>query len=291
MTGVLGASRSAARWGPGGHAAAVSITLDNLGEAMDLSIGTWPEGRPVGRHHSVTEVLPRILDLLRREGVSCTYFVEGWSAEVYPEVLRRLDDAGHEIALHGWRHEHWPALTSRRLESQLISRGMASMRAHGVDLRGFRPPGGVLTPWSVDLLGDNGFTYVSPAGRRAGLIDGLVALPFRWTAIDAYYFFDAFAPLRRMLGDPAGTLPPERLVAGVEQALDEVAAAGGCLSLLFHPFLEDHPDRFEAMAHIVGLIAGRDDIWCAPCAQHADWALEHRELLSHAPQLDEASWQ
>jgi peptidoglycan/xylan/chitin deacetylase (PgdA/CDA1 family) len=283
-----GSTRSG--WGSDGRAAAVSVTFDNLGEAMELATGTWPPGAPTGRHHSVTEVLPRILELLDAEGVRCTYFVEGWSAGVYPEAVRRLTEHDHEVAYHGWRHEHWSDLPSADAERALIARGVAAMREHGVQLRGFRPPGGTLTPWTTGILREHGFTYVSPAGRTAAPLDGMVALPFRWTAIDAYYFLDTFGSLRRAFGDGAGTLRPERLLAGVRQALDDVLTTGGYLSLLFHPFLQADPAHFDAMAEVVAGVAAHPDIWCAPCGAHAQWALEHRERLPANPGLDERSW-
>jgi hypothetical protein len=118
-----------------------------------------------------------------------------------------------------------------------------------------------------------------------------VALPFRWTAIDAYYLFDAFAPLRRDLGDGDAPLSPERMVTGFERALQDVIENGGACSLLFHPFLQREPDHFEAMATIVEAVAGNTDLWCAPCAEHANWALARRERLPANPQLDERSWQ
>jgi peptidoglycan/xylan/chitin deacetylase (PgdA/CDA1 family) len=236
-------------------------------------------------------VLPRILQVLDRERVRCTYFAEGWSAERYPDALRALAERGHEVGYHGWRHEHWRDIGSRELERDLIARGVATMRQRGIQLRGFRPPGGTLTPWTLELLREHGFAYVSPAARRAALLDGLVALPFRWTAIDAYYFFDAFAPLRREFGDPADPLPPERLVDGVERALEDVVRTGGYLSLLFHPFLEAVEERFAAMASVIAMVGDHPDVWCAPCAEHAAWALENRDVLPGDPQLDERSWQ
>jgi len=285
------AATPATGWGPDGRRAAVSLTFDNLGEAMEVAIGAWPQDAPVGRHYSVTEVLPKVLDLLDAQGVRCTYFAEGWSADVYPEALRALTERGHEVAYHGWRHEHWVGITDRDVERDLVARGVASMREMGIELRGFRPPGGVLTPWTLEILREHGFTYVSPAGQQAGIVDGLVALPFRWTAIDAYYLFDAFAPLRRELGDSEAPLSPDRMVTGFEDAIQDVVAAGGAVSLLFHPFLQRQPDHFEAMARIIEAVVGNADLWCAPCVEHANWALADRDRLPGTPQLDERSWQ
>lgn len=281
---------SRGRWGPGGQAAAVSITFDNLGEAMDLSLGTWPKEEPTGRHYSAVEVLPRILDLLKHEGLHSTYFVEGWSADVYPDVIRALHEAGHELGCHGWRHEHWSDLPNRETEATLVSRAVETIRGHGVELHGFRPPGGELNGWTAAVLREHGFEYVSPAGRRVAPIGGLVALPFRWKAIDAYYFFDAFAPLRASCGDPDDTLPPSRFIAGVRQVLDELIATEGYVSLLFHPFLQADEAHFAAMQQIIETVARHADIWCATCAEHADWVLRHPELLAANPELETTSW-
>jgi peptidoglycan/xylan/chitin deacetylase (PgdA/CDA1 family) len=42
-----------------------------------------------------------MLDTLRDKGLRTTFFVLGWWAERQPEILRRIDDEGHEIASHG----------------------------------------------------------------------------------------------------------------------------------------------------------------------------------------------
>jgi peptidoglycan/xylan/chitin deacetylase (PgdA/CDA1 family) len=280
------------RWGPDAKAAAVSITFDNLGEAMDLAIGAWPEHEPVGHHYSVRQVLPKVLATLDDLGVRCTYFAEGWSADVYPDALHDLAAAGHEIGYHGWRHEHWPRIDSRELEAELILRGTRKMAEHGITVRGFRPPGGVMTAWTLELMRAHGLSYISPAGTRAGILDGTIAaLPFRWKAIDAYYFFEAFAPLRRALGDPEGVLAPERFTSELDRTLQTLIAENGYLSLLFHPFLLNQPERLDAMRHIIATVLDHDDIWCAPCIDHATWMLEVSPEKAAAPELDERSWQ
>ena len=76
------------KW-PHGAKAAVSFTMDNLGEAQDVNRGLWPADRPVGTDASVREQLPRILDLLDRHGIRATYFAEAWSLGPYADVARR----------------------------------------------------------------------------------------------------------------------------------------------------------------------------------------------------------
>jgi polysaccharide deacetylase family protein (PEP-CTERM system associated) len=47
----------------------------------------------------------RILSLLAANNSRATFFTLGWIAERYPEVVRRIVQAGHELASHGYAHQ------------------------------------------------------------------------------------------------------------------------------------------------------------------------------------------
>jgi peptidoglycan/xylan/chitin deacetylase (PgdA/CDA1 family) len=197
-------------------AASVSVTFDNLGEASEMEAGTWPDDAPTGQHFSVVEKLPLVLDLLDRHGVTATFFVEGLNAEMYPDAVREIAARGHEIGLHAWRHEQWGQLEPQR-ERELLERGTEAMRGLGLEVVGFRPPGGKLTDQSIELLRELDYLYVSPEGERAGVVDGLAVLPFRWELVDAYLYGNGKSP--------------DELV----KALDE--HGDGHLTMILHPFL------------------------------------------------------
>jgi peptidoglycan/xylan/chitin deacetylase (PgdA/CDA1 family) len=221
----------------------VCITFDNLGDASDPERGRW------------RETLPRILRVLPAARVRATFFVEGVNAELYPEVLRELADAGHEVALHGWEHEPWAGLEPAA-ERSLLERGVEALDALGLRPVGFRPPGGGLTSVSAQLLRELGFSYVSPqAGEEA---PGLAVLPFRWPLVDALYYLPHFAARReRELGTPDAQ-PPARLRETVAQAL----AGAGTVVPVFHAFLADTDERFAVIRDVLALAAG-----AAPCRE------------------------
>jgi peptidoglycan/xylan/chitin deacetylase (PgdA/CDA1 family) len=218
--------------------AAVALTFDNLGEVTALERGEWPRDAPLGRHWSVTTALPRILDALAETGVQATFFVEGLNAELYPDTLRAIAAAGHEVGLHGWRHEPWAELEPAR-ERALLERGVERFGALGLRPVSFRPPGGGLTEATIPLLRELGFEYVSPAGEETFDEDGITVIPFRWELVDAWYYLPTFD----------GPPEPSAFRAAVMDALD----AGGDVTLIFHPFLLDSDERFdvllEAIAH------------------------------------------
>jgi peptidoglycan/xylan/chitin deacetylase (PgdA/CDA1 family) len=245
--------------------AAISVTFDNLGEASDLERGWWPEDEPLGHHYSVTEALPRVLSALDCAGLRATFFVEGLNTELYPDTLRSLDAAGHEVACHGWRHERWGSLDAGA-ERASLERSVRGMRSLGLEPCGFRPPGGELTASSPALLRELGFAYCSPAlGAEAG---GFPVLPFRWELLDAYHYLPHFADRR---GSPE-PLPPARLRETLLAELDATARAGGFLALLFHPFLCDTDERVEVLGDALARVRELVDtgaVRCAPCRDFA----------------------
>lgn len=52
------------------------------------------------------EYIPRMLDILDEHNVKITYFAGGTWVEDFPDLLRKMDQAGHEIGSHGYSHPH-----------------------------------------------------------------------------------------------------------------------------------------------------------------------------------------
>jgi peptidoglycan/xylan/chitin deacetylase (PgdA/CDA1 family) len=283
----------APHWDDHGATAAVSVTFDNLGEAAEIERGSWPDDQPRGEHFSVVELLPKVLEMLERHGLAATFFVEGLNAEIYPDALLEMKSAGHELALHAWSHEQWRDLGAER-ERELLGRARRAMDALSAGVSGFRPPGGLLTDATPDLLVENGFRYCSPAGDRAGIAGGLAVLPFRWRLIDAYFYLPHFSALRERHGDPGEPMQPAALRDALPDALDEHAAAGGHLALIFHPFLlsigDEAMEALDAVLAHVSELSRRGSLRYLRMDEAATWMLDHPEWFGESPQLDTASW-
>ena len=63
--------------------------------------------------------LPRILSLLDEEAIAASFYVPGWVAERWPDEVKRIADAGHEIGHHGYLHEPPGTLESREEEAEI----------------------------------------------------------------------------------------------------------------------------------------------------------------------------
>lgn len=74
--------------------------------------------------------LPRLLPLLESAGIRATFFVTGFMAWLYPELLERIAAGGHEVGAHGSMHEF---LRGRNFEDQLgrISENVRSLARFG----------------------------------------------------------------------------------------------------------------------------------------------------------------
>ena len=272
----------------------VSVTFDNLGEAAQLELSMWPADVPVGQHFTVVDVLPRLLDLLTAREVQATFFVEGLNAEMYPRALHTIVSAGHEVAVHAWRHEEWAALDAER-EAALLARATDAMRTIGVEPSGFRPPGGGLTERTLGLLGEHGYSYALPAGEAEGMLEGLAVLPFRWPLVDAYAYLPQFAGLRERYGDGPDPHTPDQMREEMIAALRSHAEQEGHLTLLFHPlsvaFTGD--PGWEALDSVLGelvRLAGTGTLTAMRMDAAAARMLECPEAQAHPPQLDDATW-
>ena len=259
----------------------IVLTIDNLGEAAEIEQGTWPAGAPTGRHPSVTQALPRLLDLLDAIALRATFFVEAINTRDYPAALAGIAARGHELGFHAWRHERWGELDPDG-EQDVIDRSFAAYAQHGLDVRAFRPPGGDLNPHTTRRLRVAGVSWCSAKGERAGVDDAAMAhLPFRWDLVDATYLYRPFAGLRAERGLPNEPLAPEaataRLTAALAAEPDPIAA-----TLILHPFLmtDDAWPAYEVLLRELAARAASGDVRVLPGGVVA------AELLGrHAPPL------
>lgn len=105
------------------------------------------------------QVTLRLLSLLDKYGVKATFFVLGWLAERYPELVQAVHEAGHEMASHGYAHLLTWQHTKESFEADLKKAHQAIAACSGIQPTKFRAPAFSITPktlWATEVLLANG---------------------------------------------------------------------------------------------------------------------------------------
>lgn len=104
-----------------------------------------------------------ILAVLERHGARSTFFILGDVARRYPDLVRRIAAAGHEIGSHGYSHTPLWRLDRHSFRAELRQFRAAIQDALNEDrVRGFRAPTFSLdrsTAWALEVLAEEGFDY------------------------------------------------------------------------------------------------------------------------------------
>lgn len=108
--------------------------------------------------------MQRILSALERTDSRATFFFLGWIAERHPEWVRRVHEAGHEVASHGYDHRFLGAVGEAGFDQHLALTEAAIEAAGAPKPVGFRASTFTLTRetwWAVDGLLARGYLYDS----------------------------------------------------------------------------------------------------------------------------------
>jgi polysaccharide deacetylase family protein (PEP-CTERM system associated) len=106
----------------------------------------------------------RVMALFDRAGVKGTFFTLGWVAERAPALIRRIVDAGHELASHGYDHKRVFLMSEAEFRADLAKARALLEDAGGVRVTGYRAPSFSVdprTPWAHAVLAEGGYTYSS----------------------------------------------------------------------------------------------------------------------------------
>jgi peptidoglycan/xylan/chitin deacetylase (PgdA/CDA1 family) len=106
----------------------------STGVVLTFDDGPHPQGTPA------------ILELLARAGARATFFVVGEQVRRRPQLVAEIIAAGHEVALHGYRHRLQLRLSRRQIDDD-TARGLVAIEdAIGALPILHRPPYGIYSP-------------------------------------------------------------------------------------------------------------------------------------------------
>lgn len=105
-----------------------------------------------------------VLALFDESGVKGTFFTLGWVAHRHPALIRRIVDAGHELASHGWDHQRVFTMDAETFRADLARARKTLEDAGGAGVTGYRAPSFSIdkrTPWAHRVLAEEGYAYSS----------------------------------------------------------------------------------------------------------------------------------
>ena len=234
------------------------LTFDNMGEAHNVFLGKSAVPDPSAP--GITVGYPSLLRLLATYDLRATFFVEGWSALHYGDVIDSILGGGHKIGLHGWVHEVFADL-DERAALQCINDGLEVMKLRGFRPAGFRAPSGKVGDYGRKILSDLGFSFdssvdmkwpqpvPSDVGSYAGdglthLPNGLTGIPWQWYMIDAVHYVLA----------ENGCRNPDDLADYWGKVIRNVAETNGFVTIISHAHVTGvDPDRVAALEKVLKL--------------------------------------
>ena len=265
------------RW-PNGVRAAACFTFDVDAESPILfehpeSAG-WLDVMSHQAYGPRTGV-PRILRLLDRQRIRATFFVPGYTAQRWPEVIRAIRDAGHEIGHHGYLHEGARSAPDAETEERLLLRGLEALH----EVAGVRPVGYRAPMWELSyrlpaLLARHGFRYDSglmDADHPYRLASGpepdapwIVELPGHWSLDD----WEPYNYLPGITGSGVIASPADVLARWTLE-LQALVEEGGLFMLTNHPFVSGRASRAVALETLIERARAIDGLWIASAEEIA----------------------
>lgn len=259
---------------PDGARCAVMLTFDFDAETLWLSRdpanakrpGTLSQGA-----YGARRGVPKILELLREEGLRATFFVPGWTAEKHTAKVEAIIRDGHEVGHHGYLHE-WIDPDHPDKEVEALDRGLDALeRSVGVRPRGYRSPAGETSDNLIRLLAERGFLYDSSLMTdvfpyRHTLDDGRpgpIELPWHWSIDDAVY---SLFHIR----NPRPFFTNEHITQLWQAEFRETWRWGGMFNLLMHPQVIGRPARIELLRGFIHWLRDFPDLYFGTCAEVAE---------------------
>jgi peptidoglycan/xylan/chitin deacetylase (PgdA/CDA1 family) len=268
---------------PSGFTAAASFTFDVDAESCVIAHDPTSTRRmSLMSHQSYGPkvAVPRLLQILARQEVRGTFFIPGFTAESYPDVVRQIADGGHEVAHHGYLHEPMQGIDAAT-EASYMDRGLEALeKVAGIRPVGYRAPWWELNWHSPALLADRGFLYDSSlldgdapyrmsvaSGSPSGAGDtrDIVEIPVDWTLDDwEQYAFYPGVTGSGVIESPAKVLEMWTLEAEAHHS------QGSCFVLTNHPFISGRPSKAVALERLIERVKGMDGMWVTTLEQIAE---------------------
>ena len=135
---------------------AFSVDLEDWYQGIELPFDSWNQ-----HTERIRKGLDPLLELLEKHNTKATFFTLGWIGEKYPELIKQITDAGHEMASHGYSHEKVYDLSQDEFREEVSKTKKILENISGTEVTSFRAPFFSVTNkslWALDILKEEGYT-------------------------------------------------------------------------------------------------------------------------------------
>ena len=127
--------------------------------------------------------VPRLLTLFQRKNINATWFIPGHSLETFPDQVRMIFDAGHEIGAHGYSHENPVAMTEAQEDAVMEKSVELITKLTSQAPKGYVAPWWELSEYTPVLLKKFGFSY-DHSQQHKDFVPYYSIVGDSWTPID-----------------------------------------------------------------------------------------------------------
>jgi peptidoglycan/xylan/chitin deacetylase (PgdA/CDA1 family) len=213
-----------------------------------------------------------LLEMLDKLGIKATFFVNGTTAEAFPEGVRAAHKAGHEIAGMGYNLERVRTLPREREESIVRRAAKALSDVCGARIQGWRCPDYRISPNTFEVLAAEGFVWDSTMLNDdvPYLIQceakSLIELPFTTSTTEKSHVAFPY-PVR---GGPGGVAVSWNNEFNTLYRESEKEPRFLILSLC--TWASGRPTPLRALSTFLERVVGHNDVQFASCSQIASWS-------------------
>lgn len=150
-----------------------------------------------------------ILNMLDEYEIKCCFAITGFSAEegiypyVFPDLIKKISDKGHEIASHSWKHEWTPIFKEDQIQKSLKRSKIALENAAKTKVIGFVPPHNRPMTWisrGAFSIGDRGVFPFFKMGNNNSLLKLLRNNEYSWIRVSYKNIFQKLLGKKNITG-------------------------------------------------------------------------------------------
>ncbi|MBQ7578949.1 MAG: polysaccharide deacetylase family protein [Clostridia bacterium] len=107
-----------------------------------------------------TEYLVDMLKILKEHNTKTTFFIGGSWASENPNILKQINEEGHEIASHGYYHKDHATLDYNRNKEEIEFCHKVVKEYTGLDMNLFAPPSGSYNKTTIEVAESLGYKTI-----------------------------------------------------------------------------------------------------------------------------------